>query len=527
MSRFSNYDEELKINAVEDNGVYASGDKIKDYIPSMEDKDLENFIIIGSKLLYIGKNELESQIAEKLKLGGSTDVSDVGAVVEEVQQIVDNVVEVKEENKDKVPVGDSDKLEDLEKLKAEGKEQYTDDSEGLIGVRLFTRNGLNLNNGNWNILIEYNTSNREIARYGSGYYWLKKGTIYKINGEEIEFKNDYVVDYSKGEYYVLSGRAVNWNVDATLGVPDEIVDGKHTLALNLDPMNLANGEWVDSGERDEVNNENFYNFKVENPDGSKVDTGVRKVGDVEYDSKNKALKFNQDKENNQTGEGGYMRLEKKGLDFSNGFTFEIYANLDRIIYKNTLNSFPNFEHYASGLFCKAPSLLVGNVTKIMRFGYVENGCICKFFDPSSWYGQGNKLKTQNDGSVISKSCGYEENEDFFLTFVYRDFKDGRDDPDYDANMIDNKVDKIEYYINGEIFGSTYYGGDSYDSGRKNWGSDDSKFFIGVCPWFDCGNLFYMKGLLYATRLYSKPLTSDEVKLNYDMTLKYRDSFKNE
>lgn len=76
-------------------------------------------------------------------------------------------------------------------------------------------------------------------------------------------------------------------------------------------------------------------------------------------------------------------------------------------------------------------------------------------------------------------------------------------------------------------GYTYYGSDSYDSGLSIWNSDNCPFFVGACAWSGANNIYYLKGLVYATRLYTSDLDSDQVKLNYDMTLKYRDSFKNE
>ena len=41
------------------------------------------------------------------------------------------------------------------------------------------------------------------------------------------------------------------------------------------------------------------------------------------------IKFNEDSINNPAGEGGYLKLLKSGVDFSNGFTFEFYGNLSR------------------------------------------------------------------------------------------------------------------------------------------------------------------------------------------------------
>ena len=357
MSKFANYNEELGINCVDDQEVYATKEKMKKYIPSLEDKDLDNFVIVKSKLLYVGTDEKETKIISRLGIGGSSDSLDAGATVKEIQSIVDGVVDVSEENKEKVPTSDTDKLEEKEHL---------NDSEGLIGTRLFDRSSLNLTKGNWNILIEYDSGNKEIARYGSGYYWLRKGQKYTIKGEEIDFKNDYVINYKDGEFTVLSGRAVNWNVNATLGVPDEIVDGRHTLVLNLDPMSLSNGEWKESEEIDEVNNQKFKNFIVKNTDNTEVNTGIQKAGDVEFDRENKALKFNEDMDNNPNGKGGYLRLKNDDVDFSNGFTFELYVNVTdtrggQYKWSSGTNVSP-----VTGFFCRRTSL-DSDYTKAMRF----------------------------------------------------------------------------------------------------------------------------------------------------------------
>ena len=437
MSRFSSYNEELGVNAVEDTGIYATGENLKKYISTMEDGDLENFIIIKSKLLYIGTDEKETEIANRLGIGGGEATSDAGATVKEVQAIVDGVVEVSEKDKEKIPVSDTDKT---------NEEEHFDDSEGLIGTRLFDRSSLNLTNGNWNILIEYNNQNKETARYGSGYYWLKKGQKYTIKGDEIEFKNDYVINYQNEEFTVLSGRAVNWNVDATLGVPDEIVDGKHTLALNLDPMSLANGEWKDSKIRDNISKENFFDFIVKNTDGSEVNTGIQKTGDVEYDRGNKALKFNESADKNPNGEGGYIKLLKNGLDFKNGLTFEMYANLSRLAYNNRKGIDGGS---ASGLFCRMVSLDTVDFTSSMRFGANGDFTLCKFFSYSSWSGAGSNLSTEASGNIKAVNFGYGTGEDFYLTVVYVDFnKENLRNKNYDEFMQTNNVDKIIYYING-------------------------------------------------------------------------------
>lgn len=70
-------------------------------------------------------------------------------------------------------------------------------------------------------------------------------------------------------------------------------------------------------------------------------------------------------------------------------------------------------------------------------------------------------------------------------------------------------------------GYTYYGIDSYNDGCKTWNTSNSHFYLGVCPWHGTGNLYYLKGNVYCTRLYERALNSDEVKENVTKTQLYR------
>ena len=63
--------------------------------------------------------------------------------------------------------------------------------------------------------------------------------------------------------------------------------------------------------------------------------------------------------------------------------------------------------------------------------------------------------------------------------------------------------------------------DSYQIGCNIWNGENCPLFIGVCPWNKTGDLFYLQGKVYATRLYTKALTKDEVKANYDKTLEIK------
>lgn len=462
--RFAKYKEELELGMY--GKITVAGETLKNYIQSMNTEDIDNFVIINGELSYIGNNEEEKTISDSLGVNSSMSGNNESAV-KDIQNIINKVIPIK----DSVEVPN----DDTETASAE-----------LVGTRLYDKNSLN--GDRWKIVIDYNDFNQETGRYGSGYYLLKSGENYTINGDSLSFSKDFIIDYKNGTMIGLTDKAIEWSLNSTLAVNDGLV-------LNIDPTNLADGNW----------------------------TGITKHGDVAYDNSSKALLFNEDTINNPNGEGGYLELKRNDVDFSNGFTFEIYANLSRLLYNN------NLEHTDTknvGYFCRTRALNTEDeVTLSMRFGYADSNTICKFNINSTWKGEGKNMNTISAGDVkVDSECGYNENEDFYLTFVYRPYNEQQEDENYDNYMKENKVDKIEYYINGSLFGYTYYGSDSYKNGLNTWNSSDCPFFLGVCPWYDNKNLYYLKGKVYTTRLYTTSMTPEEVKNNMDMTQKYRASF---
>lgn len=127
----------------------------------------------------------------------------------------------------------------------------------------------------------------------------------------------------------------------------------------------------------------------------------------------------------------------------------------------------------------------------------------------------------------SKSDLYKKKHyDSYMNEIYANYDSSK------ALSRDNDyVDKLEYYIDGNLFGYTYVGHyDFENNGRNYWDSTDvvegSPFFLGLCPWSKY--VFYLKGKVYATRLYSYPLTSQEVVDNMKATTTYHSLlFENE
>lgn len=166
-----------------------------------------------------------------------------------------------------------------------------------------------------------------------------------------------------------------------------------------------------------------------------------------------------------------------------------------------------------------------NVTLAMRFATNDDNGLCKFYSSSSWTGIGENLITENLGSVqvIDNKFGFNAKENAYITIVYIAYHKDTDNELYDNYMRENEVDKLEYYVDGNLYGYTYYGSDSYKKGLETWNNDTCPFFVGACPWYGNGNIYYMQGELYTCRLYTKPLTNDQVLSNVKTTKIYRES----
>ena len=258
---------------------------------------------------------------------------------------------------------------------------------------------------------------------------------------------------------------------------------KDNLPLNIDASNLKNGNWE----------------------------GITKYGDIKYDKDKNALTFD--------GDGDYLKLTKPGK-FSEGFTFEIYMNLERLGYNNGIyNGTP-----ASSLFCKMTSL-ESDYYDAMRFGLKDDGELTvKFNETSSYKKEGKNFSYWGKDTLTSLGHKFiSKQKDTYLTVVYQVYEENNEKND--ETMNENGVDKVLFYIDGEPIGYGYYGHDSYIHGCSIWDNEDNPFFIGVCPWNKNNCLYYLQGDVYTVRLYNKSLSGEDVKANFDQTLLYREKVK--
>ena len=326
---------------------------MKEYMSSMKTEDMNNFVVLNGKLYFIGTDEYERKIAEEA--GINTTLGGKEALPEDIIQIVGEILPKKDEVK--LPENDKDET-----------------PEELPGKRLYTKN--TENDTKWDMVMDYNESSEETGRWGSGYYLLTKGE-YEIDGKTITLKKDYIIDYRNNELMGLSERYEDWNINSTLGTTTGLV-------LNLDPSNFE-AYLNENGELDE------NKMRAKN---------IEKFGDIVYSKEEQALLFNEDELNNPEGEGGYLKLDGGDVDFTNGFTFEIFGIWKRLNYKNKSGV------AKGGIFCRMPDLY-GTYNGAMRFGLgvdelSDPSIVACRVGPSDGYFEGVGMETKSgDGMFTS------------------------------------------------------------------------------------------------------------------------------
>lgn len=387
-TRLATYKEELELNLVEEyedaNNINCVGETIKKYIPSIEGNEIDSFVIYRGKLMYIGNDTIMKEVANNLQIeNGSENSKDIVQVTDEINKICVSVTP---------PKNDSEAT-----------------PEKCVGIRLYDKN--NQNATNWRLVIEYNSKNEPKARYGSGFFLLKAGTII---GNGIEVKNDYVINYSTNEIVLLSNYK-EWSLSSQLAVTDGIV-------MNLDAKNLSDGKW----------------------------TGVVKHGDLNFNTEKNSLYFD--------GDGDYLELTASS-NFTKGFTLEMYMNLDRYVYNN--GSGRNW----FGILCKVDDMFspTGLVYRRgMRIGSGDQKILGYFWEQ----GHDSSLPGGGHGVYLDKEVGFEVGKDIFLTYVYRRSQDYTAEEKTKLNWSKTNLDKIDVYVDGVLKSTGYQSPTTYSTRFK-------------------------------------------------------------
>lgn len=208
-NRISGYKEELEINIVREIGsdgidnrdkVTLFGLRVKDYIPSLKDEDVDLFGIIAGEIYYIGEDELEAEVAKSLG------------------------IKVKDEN-----ISLEDYVANVEALAIEnivknfGGEAFENNENNVYGVPLYNKNLENANR--WKLITEV-SNNSVVATYGTGWYYVESGT--NVDGIGILSKN-YIINYNTRKAVQFdANKHTMMSYESSIAVSDHLI-------FNADP----------------------------------------------------------------------------------------------------------------------------------------------------------------------------------------------------------------------------------------------------------------------------------------------------
>lgn len=370
----------------------------------------------------------------------------------------------------------------------------------ILGNSLETQLGTPLhdktvNDANWNIIITKNN----YKTYGTGWNYIEIGTDIPNYGNT---QNEWIVNFKTGEVVALEKD--NYQVlSKTLAITDGLI-------FNMDASNL------DENASNFGENTNFYYY-----DSNIYDTVEKRLQayneQAKYDSvsdyagydrqKSTDLSNYTDTENVAFNFNGNNYIEVNnngGFDFSQGLTFEFYGNI---------NDGPNAT-ISDEPFSGMLGLWSGefNYQCTTRFGYL-NECIR--------YSLGIKSSLYDIyGSLSNVNSPW--NQDYIIDNFLNN------DRYFTISLFPNEAEENitqKIYLNGK---SLYAGWLSKEYYEDFLGSTGNLKYIelGRCTMQNKSNWCYTKGLCYATRIYNRGLSDEEVTKNYESTVTYREALLN-
>ncbi len=332
--------------------------------------------------------------------------------------------------------------------------------------------------------------------YGNGWNLVEKGTEIEGYGKA---KNSWLINYETGEVIQLEE-----NNYLSLSAGDMIAV-KDNLIINVDSSIIDKGTEQSKEEIEKqlgggITLEGF-NFENENSGLTSTSFNFDGVDDyikVPYDSK-----------------------EQKETLAKNGFTFEFYGKWEE------------GENNYSGLFCYWNGN--ENIQAIMRFGLADKGnqilwnagglnIISDFSgltgDPWNIYYKVENKEKLKEGSYITitldTSSSYRVDKENYKNCYETNFGEKS------GEFYTQKV-----YIDGELVYDGDYNKEQWDDFINKYLSNLKYFCIGRSSMSDDGSWWYSKMNAYCLRLYSRGLTEEEVRANYEKATKYHSLLESE
>lgn len=357
-----------------------------------------------------------------------------------------------------------------------------ENSKYLIGTQLYDKTMEN--STIWDIII---TKNPEFT-YGTDWRYIGKNIEIEDYGKT---KLEWVVNYETGEVIKLE-EYTRLTHDIQLGATDGLI-------FNVDPSIL------EGADIEEVKNGNTSIL------GKNVEL-------INFDwNENSGLTS---KQFNFDGVNDYIKIKydnkaEKDLLAQRGYTFEYYGRInDGTSFDNNIQQVIDNVNY-KGVFCywngdenKQADFRFGiaNLTKGLYLRWNASGLKNAFSDYS---GKGNEW------NIRYPINNFKYGDEIYYTITLDTTKEIEKDGE--------KYYKAILYLNGEKLYEGNYNKKQWDNYTSKYLERDKYFCIGRSSMTGSGYWHYPKLNVYTSRLYSKALTPEEVKDNYDKSVAYHEN----
>lgn len=364
----------------------------------------------------------------------------------------------------------------------------SDSDTNNIGQPLYDRN---VENGDkWNIIVD----NKNSRQYGTGYNYIPQGTEINNYGTA---KYSWIINYQTGEIIKIDEDYTFLSYKSTLAINDGLV-------FNMDAVNVSN-EQEDWGKNvslyyyDDTKYDTIQKRKEEYTKQNKYESVTefdgydrQKTNDFKnfIDSENKAFKFN--------GNNYIEIYNENGFDFSKGFTIEFYGKIDKEIKGATEPQIPfiGIVGLWTGKYKDICKMRLGSANSryllySLYNGGVENKGSWSMLEDAPWnqYYEGNFLEREQ-----------------YITIEFEPRKNAR------------TVQRI--YVDGNLLAEGWLE-ECYWKSFLALNKSFKYIEVGRSNMSSPGNWCYMKGICYATRIYNKTLSQEEIISNYNKTKLHR------
>ena len=361
-----------------------------------------------------------------------------------------------------------------------------------IGEPLYDRT---IENGDkWHIIID----NESLKQYGTGYNYIEQGTEINNYGKT---QYRWLINYKNGEIIQLDDKYTTLSYKSTLAVTDGLVFNMD--ATNVDEKQTNWGENVSlyyydesvyntTEKRQEAYLEQYKYENVTQFDG--YDRTKSNNSDNYIDSKNKYFKFN--------GNNYVEIYSKNGFDFSNGFTIEFWGDINEKINGATRSDIP---------FIGLLGLWSGEYKSQckMRLGYANNKYISYSLSDGGIENNGS-WSIDNNAPWIQYCEADLLNTEKYITIELEPKKNAR------------TIQKI--YIDGILVAEGWLE-ECYWNNFISMTKNLNYIELGRVTMASLSNWCYLNGNCYATRIYNRALSSEEILLNYNKTKLYRETLE--